>query len=68
MGSIASYLPVPLKADYQASKFAVRGMWKSVRGQEAVVGGDVNVNFIAPTFMNTKKAEVFRRVLEGKGV
>ncbi|KAI9821192.1 MAG: hypothetical protein M1827_003926 [Pycnora praestabilis] len=50
--SIAGYKDcMPLISDYEASKFGVRGLWKSIRANVAPRG--VRTNLIAPTMVDT---------------
>jgi len=53
ISSLAGYIELPLVADYQASKFGVRGLWKAIRGAGGMFGG-VRTNLIAPTFIRTQ--------------
>ena len=51
MGSVAGYLEVPFVADYNATKWAVRGIFRSIREPLAQKG--IRVNMIAPWVMDT---------------
>jgi len=53
MGSLTSYFELPFATDYQTSKFAVRGMWKSLRTKAAAFGGRINMNLLVPNFIDT---------------
>ncbi|KAI9658027.1 MAG: hypothetical protein M1821_002687 [Bathelium mastoideum] len=52
IGSLASYLEIPPMADYSATKFGVRGLWKTIRREMREMG--MRTNLIAPTFMPTQ--------------
>ena len=51
IGSLAGYGDHPLVGDYTASKWAVRGLWKSIRGHSALLGG-IRMNLLAPTWID----------------
>lgn len=65
ISSLAGYLEVPPVADYTASKFGVRGLWKSVRQEARDLG--LRTNLIGPTFMRTQMISQVVSELEGKG-
>lgn len=65
IASLASYLEVPPIADYNAAKFGVRGLFKSLRRQARRAG--VRTNLIAPTFLPTAQVAQVVRELEARG-
>ncbi|KAI9727691.1 MAG: hypothetical protein M1828_005919 [Chrysothrix sp. TS-e1954] len=65
IGSLASYLEVPPIGDYNAAKFGVRGLWKSLRREIAELG--IRSNLIAPTFLPTVQTQQVIPKLEAKG-
>ena len=65
IGSLAGYLEVPPVASYNISKFGVRGLWKSIRGEVGPL--NVRTNLIAPTFMPTIAVQQVVSALEEKG-
>ncbi|KAL9058893.1 MAG: hypothetical protein Q9162_001449 [Coniocarpon cinnabarinum] len=65
MGSLASYVEIPPVADYGASKFGVRGLWKSIRRE--VPDLNIRTNLIAPTFMPTVMVQQVTKALEERG-
>lgn len=67
IGSLAGYGDHPLVGDYTASKWAVRGLWKSIRGHSALLGG-VRMNLLAPTWINAGIAKEKVKQLEAQGI
>ncbi|KAF2237183.1 NAD(P)-binding protein [Viridothelium virens] len=65
IGSLASYLEIPPMADYSASKFGVRGLWKTIREEIRQMG--YRTNLIAPTFMPTQVILPVADALEERG-
>jgi NAD(P)-dependent dehydrogenase (short-subunit alcohol dehydrogenase family) len=56
VSSLAGYIPLHQSADYAASKFGVRGLWKSLRYSTSILGTDApsfRTNLICPTFIRT---------------
>ncbi|GAB7364356.1 hypothetical protein MBLNU230_g4899t1 [Neophaeotheca triangularis] len=70
LASLAAYLSLPLSSDYNASKFAVRGLWKSVRHSSSRSRWcATQVNLLAPTYVRTPMVgEGDADALEHKGV
>ncbi|KAF2088657.1 NAD(P)-binding protein [Saccharata proteae CBS 121410] len=54
VGSLAAYFTQPLNPAAQASAFAMRGLWKSMRASPALVGA--RTNFVAPTYVRSGKS------------
>lgn len=57
VSSLAGYLPLDKVADYNASKFGVRGMWKAIRQANSILGEEgpsFRTNLVAPTFIRTQ--------------
>lgn len=52
MSSLAGYAEQSLSADYAATKYGVRGMWKAIRSQGKLFGG-CQANLLAPGFVHT---------------
>ncbi|KAF2011940.1 NAD(P)-binding protein [Aaosphaeria arxii CBS 175.79] len=69
ISSLAGYLPARDALDYQASKFGVRGLWKSVRHSHDIVSEHTpfRTNLIAPTFINSPLIERIVPGLKAKG-
>lgn len=66
VSSTIAYTAMPLMSDYTASKFAVRGLWKSIRGNADVLG--IRTNLIAPSLTRTPFTKEMVPFLEAKGV
>jgi 5'-hydroxyaverantin dehydrogenase len=65
ISSLAGYGDLPFSADYSATKWGVRGMWRSLRGPRGVNSlGGVQANLIAPTFLRTAMTASFVEQLE----
>jgi 5'-hydroxyaverantin dehydrogenase len=68
ISSLAGYGDLPFSADYSATKWGVRGMWRSLRGPRGVNSlGGVQANLIAPTFLRTAMTASFVEQLEQAG-
>ena len=65
IGSLASYIDVPPVGDYNAAKFGVRGLWKSIRREIRELG--IRSNLIAPTFLPTVQVQQVIPKLKEKG-
>lgn len=52
MSSLAGYAEQSLSADYSATKYGVRGIWKAIRNQGKLFGG-CQANLLAPGFVRT---------------
>lgn len=68
VGSLASYVNQPLATDYMASKFGVRGIFKSLRYHEADIGFPFRANMIAPAFIRTPMIEDVVGMVQSIGV
>ncbi|KAI9839209.1 MAG: hypothetical protein M1819_003202 [Sarea resinae] len=66
ISSLGGYLELSGLADYMASKFGVRGLWKALRSSITTLG--IQTNLIAPTFMRTPMTKAIAADLEAKGV
>jgi 5'-hydroxyaverantin dehydrogenase len=65
ISSLAGYGDLPFSADYSATKWGVRGMWRSLRGPRGVNSlGGIQANLIAPTFLRTAMTASFVEQLE----
>ncbi|OQO10951.1 hypothetical protein B0A48_05206 [Cryoendolithus antarcticus] len=69
IASLAGYTGLPMAADYCASKFGVRGLWKTLRanGGSREMGG-CQVNVIAPTYIRTPMTGDLCDRLEAGGI
>ena len=68
ISSLAGYGDMPFSADYGATKWGVRGMWRSLRGVRGVNSlGGIQANLIAPTFLRTAMIASFVEQLEQAG-
>jgi 5'-hydroxyaverantin dehydrogenase len=68
MSSLAGYGDMPFSADYSATKWGVRGIWRSLRGVRGVNSlGGIQANLIAPTFLRTAMTASFVEQLEQAG-
>ncbi|PSN61462.1 NAD(P)-binding protein [Corynespora cassiicola Philippines] len=59
ISSLAAYVPLLNIADYNASKYGVRGLWRAVRNSSSILGPDPSApsfrcNLICPTFIRTQ--------------
>jgi len=65
ISSLLAYLEAPLVLDYNASKHAVRGIWRSLRGEGKALGiKGFRTNLIAPTLVRTPMTASFVEFLE----
>lgn len=68
IASVAGYFDgIPLGPTYSASKFGVRGMFKTLRAYGPRLGG-VRINLLAPWFIDTAIASKVAGVLQGAGM
>jgi len=68
ISSLAGYGDLPFSADYSATKWGVRGIWRSLRGPKGVNSlGGIQANLIAPTFLRTAMTASFVSQLEQAG-
>ncbi|KAI9824040.1 MAG: hypothetical protein M1832_002108 [Thelocarpon impressellum] len=67
ISSLAGYVGMPRIAAYTASKFGVRGMFKSLRDEDAPER-DIRINLVAPTFMSTPMTAAVEDTLKPQGV
>jgi 5'-hydroxyaverantin dehydrogenase len=68
ISSLAGYGDLPFSADYSATKWGVRGIWRSLRGPKGVNSlGGIQANLIAPTFLRTAMTASFVEHLEQAG-
>ncbi|GAB1737230.1 hypothetical protein NU219Hw_g1161t1 [Hortaea werneckii] len=68
MGSLASYVAIPLGCDYSASKWGVRGLFKSLLDATEVEALPFRVNLIAPYYVKTPLTAHRVAALESAGV
>lgn len=66
ISSLAGYLELPWLADYQGSKYGVRGIFKALRNNVPAMG--VRMNLIAPWFIQTPMTKDIGPRLEELGV
>jgi len=68
ISSLAGYGEMPFSADYCATKWGVRGIWRGLRGVRGVNSlGGIQANLIAPTFLRTAMIASFVEHLEQAG-
>ncbi|KAF2430814.1 NAD(P)-binding protein [Tothia fuscella] len=67
--SSLAYVEAPLVIDYVSSKSAVRGIWRSIRGEKAALGikGHFRCNLIAPNLVATPMTKDFTGFLQERG-
>ena len=65
ISSIAGYIEMPWVADYQSSKYGVRGLFKALRNNVPAMG--VRMNLIAPWFVHTPMTKDVTPMLVDKG-
>jgi NAD(P)-dependent dehydrogenase (short-subunit alcohol dehydrogenase family) len=71
MSSLAGYVPLDRVADYNASKFGVRGMWKAIRHSTTILGDDAppfRSNLVAPTFIRTNMTHTIEPRIQAMGI
>lgn len=70
VSSLAGYVPLNNVCDYQATKFGVRGIWKSLRRSVDILASDTpfRTNLIAPTFIKTDMTASLEPLLTAKGL
>lgn len=56
LGSLGGYMEIPLLANYNASKWGVRGLFRTLR--EPLLGSNIRLNLIAPWIMDTPMSQV----------
>lgn len=66
MGSLSSYLDIPPIADYVASKYAARGIFRAIRLPMLQLG--IRTNFIAPWLTDTALVAHLTKVFREKGL
>ncbi|KAL2867502.1 Alpha/Beta hydrolase protein [Aspergillus lucknowensis] len=64
--SIAAYMDSPKASTYPASKFGVRGLFRSTRAQTRQLG--VRCNLLAPWFVDTPLVAPIKRAMAARGV
>ncbi|OAP63813.1 hypothetical protein AYL99_03040 [Fonsecaea erecta] len=64
--SLAAYGDMPASSDYNASKFAVRGLFRGLRHTTAAL--NVHLNLLAPYWINTPLVQSVLPTLEKQGV
>lgn len=66
ISSLAGYMEMPWLADYQASKYGVRGIFQALRNNMPAMG--VRMNLIAPWFIETPMTKDAAPMLEERGL
>lgn len=61
IGSIASFIPIPVLIQYCVSKHGVLGLFRSLRATSSVQ--DIRVNLICPYYIDTPLVDVSGRML-----
>jgi len=66
ISSMLAYIEAPLVLDYNASKHAVRGMWRSLCGEQTALGikGVFRTNLLAPNLVKTPMTKDFVKWME----
>lgn len=67
VGSIASFVEMPRASDYSASKFGVRGLFRSLQ-KRALADLGVRCNLIAPWFADTPLVAPIKKSMAAGGV
>lgn len=67
ISSAMAYMPAPMQSAYNASKWGVRGLWKSLRDNQQETLPWLRTNLIAPTLTRTPMTESFHEFLAAKG-
>lgn len=67
VSSLAGYGELPLEVDYQAAKYGVRGIFKSLRKSGDPFGG-VRFNLLAPTFIKSPMTEKSLALIASMGI
>ncbi|KAF2877742.1 hypothetical protein BDV95DRAFT_444622, partial [Massariosphaeria phaeospora] len=70
VSSLAAYIEIPNTLDYTASKFGVRGIWRSLRNSVSILGHykpPLRTNLIAPTFIRTAMTTQIESSVLGSG-
>jgi 5'-hydroxyaverantin dehydrogenase len=67
ISSAMAYMPAPLHSAYDASKWGVRGLWKSLKDDNQERTSWFRTNLIAPTLTRTPMTEAFCEFLAAKG-
>ncbi|KAF2795438.1 NAD(P)-binding protein [Melanomma pulvis-pyrius CBS 109.77] len=71
VSSLAGYVALDKVADYNASKFGVRGMWKAIRNANGILGEEgpgFRTNLVAPTFIRTQMTAAIEPGLLAMGI
>lgn len=68
MSSLAGYTEDQLASSYMATKFGVRGLWKSLRYREDDFGFPFRTQLIAPCFVRTRMTDGFIEHVAKAGV
>ncbi|GAB1195427.1 hypothetical protein APSETT444_004686 [Aspergillus pseudonomiae] len=66
MGSIGSYMDTPKASTYPASKFGVRGLFRSTRARTQELG--VRCNLLAPWFIDTPLIAPMKKAMAARGI
>ncbi|KAB8242361.1 Alpha/Beta hydrolase protein [Aspergillus flavus] len=66
MGSIGSYMDSPKASTYPASKFGVRGLFRSTRARTRELG--VRCNLLAPWFIDTPLIAPMKKAMAARGI
>lgn len=68
LSSMAGFSSMPLQSDYTASKWGVRGLFRSFLNNEQVTSSPVRFNLIAPYFVRTPLTESWVPYMEKIGI
>jgi 5'-hydroxyaverantin dehydrogenase len=71
VSSLAGYVSLNQVADYVASKYGVRGLWRTIRYSPQILGDDMprfRTNLICPTYIKTDMTKSAQPVLESMGI
>lgn len=68
LGSMAGYSGTPLQADYNASKYGIRGIFRSLLDDSQAASCPVRINIIAPYFVRTPLTEAFVPLIQQLGI
>ncbi|KAF2730902.1 NAD(P)-binding protein [Polyplosphaeria fusca] len=71
VSSLAGYLALNQVADYVASKYGARGLWRTLRYSPEILGEDMprfRTNLVCPTYIKTDMTQSIQPILESMGI
>jgi NAD(P)-dependent dehydrogenase (short-subunit alcohol dehydrogenase family) len=67
VGSMSSYISMPVGTDYAAAKFGVRGLWSAARETMHTHKLDARINMVSPQFIATNLNKHMQKYYERSG-